>query len=290
MVTLVGTVSNSEYTPESPYVVTHMGVFTDSNCSQAFLLEDVVMESYNEEAPLCACGCGKPVTMATRYCDLGKWNKYISGHSALSRRRREENIRRLAEKQPLCACGCGERVRRNPRTLRWNTYIIGHGMRGKKVKRRKTEALQQALQNLIKRNKEKVWTDEERKNISDKLKGRELSEETKRRMSAAKLGVPKSEETKIRMSICKMSCRTGEGGYCDQWFDPIYKNDLRKSACENCGITNMLQLKLFGVGLTDHHIDFDKMNCHPSNIQTVCSRCHRIIHIKHNQKLKGESK
>jgi len=46
---IVGTVSNSEYTPESPYVVTHMGVFTDSNCSQAFLLEDVVMKKLTIE-------------------------------------------------------------------------------------------------------------------------------------------------------------------------------------------------------------------------------------------------
>jgi len=46
---IVGTVSNSEYTPESPYVVTHMGVFTDSNCSQAFLLEDVAMKKLTIE-------------------------------------------------------------------------------------------------------------------------------------------------------------------------------------------------------------------------------------------------
>ena len=42
MVITVGTLINSEYKPESPYVVTHMGVINDFNCSQVFLLEDVM--------------------------------------------------------------------------------------------------------------------------------------------------------------------------------------------------------------------------------------------------------
>ena len=40
MVVSVGTLINSEFKPESPCVATHMGVFNDSDCSQAFFLED----------------------------------------------------------------------------------------------------------------------------------------------------------------------------------------------------------------------------------------------------------
>ena len=243
-------------------------------------------DKIDANAPLCECGCGEKVTKATRYCDKGKWNIYANGHNSRSKKWRETKEQRLAEERPLCACGCGELVIRNINTLKWNKYVKSHGTKGKKLNRHMTEDLKLAIQNLIKRNKEKIWTDEERKKISDKLKDRKLPEETKRKMSVSKLGVSKSEETKIKMSVCKIKCRTGDKGYCDQWYDFDYRNDLRKGACERCGITSMLQFKLFGVSFTGHHVDFDKMNCHPSNIQTVCSRCHRIIHAKHNRELK----
>ena len=84
MVMSVGTVINSEYKPESPYVAKHMGVFTDSNCSQVFLLEDVVMrkidlagkrfgkltvlEEYGRDKSgqilwRCLCDCGQYTTV-----------------------------------------------------------------------------------------------------------------------------------------------------------------------------------------------------------------------------------
>ncbi len=49
MITSVGTLFSSEYKPESPLVAKQEGVFNDSNYSQAFSLEDVVMGGNSKE-------------------------------------------------------------------------------------------------------------------------------------------------------------------------------------------------------------------------------------------------
>ncbi len=58
--------------------------------------------------------------------------------------------------------------------------------------------------------------------------------------------------------------------YCDAWKDQQYKIDIRKrdsNICQNpyC----------FGTSkrLAIHHIDYDKKNCHPNNLISVCTGC-----------------
>lgn len=36
------------------------------------------------EAPLCACGCGQPVTRSRRVGTFGQWNRYAHGHNAIA--------------------------------------------------------------------------------------------------------------------------------------------------------------------------------------------------------------
>ena len=58
--------------------------------------------------------------------------------------------------------------------------------------------------------------------------------------------------------------------YCQIWADKEYKQSIRnrdKNICQNpyCfKTTNKLVI---------HHIDYDKKNCHPSNLITVCNSC-----------------
>ncbi len=58
--------------------------------------------------------------------------------------------------------------------------------------------------------------------------------------------------------------------YCDAWQDKEYKKDIRSrddSICQNpyCYKTdNVLHI---------HHIDYNKKNCHPNNLITVCRYC-----------------
>lgn len=50
---------------------------------------------------------------------------------------------------------------------------------------------------------------------------------------------------------------------------------LRKRTCESCGANGK---KIKSINLHIHHIDGNPRNPDPSNLQTLCSRCHRNIH------------
>ena len=84
MVVLVGMINNSKFKPESSYVVTHRRVLINSNCSQAFFLEDAIMRKIDLTGKRfgrwvvikengrskrggvlweCICDCGKIVTV-----------------------------------------------------------------------------------------------------------------------------------------------------------------------------------------------------------------------------------
>ena len=70
-------------------------------------------------APLCACGCGKPV----KWKRIRGWAKFSKGHGNA---KVSPKIR--SQEAPLCKCGCGERTKyRNGKG--WNEYKRGHDQR-----------------------------------------------------------------------------------------------------------------------------------------------------------------
>ena len=58
--------------------------------------------------------------------------------------------------------------------------------------------------------------------------------------------------------------------YCHIWFDKAFKQDIRERDSNRC-----LNPYCYGndVVLSIHHIDYNKKNCHPSNLITVCRSC-----------------
>jgi 5-methylcytosine-specific restriction endonuclease McrA len=46
-----------------------------------------------------------------------------------------------------------------------------------------------------------------------------------------------------------------------------------KIACESCGFVPEQERQL-----EIHHIDQDRLNNDPANLQTLCSNCHSLIH------------
>ena len=67
------------------------------------------------------------------------------------------------------------------------------------------------------------------------------------------------------------------GDYCPVWKDKEYKQNIRDrdgNCCLNpyCGSLNRKDL-------TIHHIDYDKKNCHPSNLITVCRSCNSCANV-----------
>ena len=119
--------------------------------------------------------------------------------------------------------------------------------------------------------------------------GKKASEETKRKMSKTQAGKTHTEESKLKMSILhkgkgnpmySMSgelCPSWKGGisqqdYCPVFYDEEYKQDIRDrdgNICLNCGKTEEQN----GRKLDVHHIDYDKQNCPPKNLVTVCTSC-----------------
>jgi len=123
----------------------------------------------------------------------------------------------------------------------------------------------------------------------NKLYGKKHSEETKHKISLKKLSFYKnnthpwlnrkhSEETKHKMSI-KACQRIGElnpnwkGGisnypYCSEW--KYIRKELKESDNNEC---RNPMCESTSKRITSHHIDYDKQNCRPSNIITLCNSC-----------------
>jgi len=156
----------------------------------------------------------------------------------------------------------------------------------------------------------KAW----HKNNDNPMKGKTHTEEARAKISASMIGenninyVPRIEKPcaicgkpveilsthAAEDAACSDTCRNtltytkflGEnnpnwrGGscedpYCDIWFDKEYKSDIkdRDGKCMNpkCKhITDVLHI---------HHIDYDKMNCHPWNLITLCNSCHSLANF-----------
>lgn len=145
-------------------------------------------------------------------------------------------------------------------------------------------------------------SEEHRKKISDKHKGRhnspftefkkgmKLSEETKNKIRLSHLGKRATEESRKKMSIShkgqKLSKETLEkisGKNCHLWKGGIsslpysidWTKTLRQSirerdkyTCQICGE------KQGDIAHSVHHIDYNKLNCSLDNLITLCKSCH----------------
>ena len=63
------------------------------------------------------------------------------------------------------------------------------------------------------------------------------------------------------------SCMSGHKRY------PYRK--FKKDVCEECGF-----IPIHSRQLDVHHVDFDKTNNKKENLLTLCSNCHRLLHIE----------
>ncbi len=122
---------------------------------------------------------------------------------------------------------------------------------------------------------------ETRKKMSDTHKGKKQSTETRKKNSEAKKGEKNpwygkkpSPESRKKMS----DAQTGEkswrwrGGISFEPYTPEFNNSLKRQirerddyTCQICGNNKALHV---------HHIDYNKNNCNPSNLITLCHSCH----------------
>jgi len=133
-------------------------------------------------------------------------------------------------------------------------------------------------------NKGKHRSEEFKRKNSEIHKGRIVSEETKRKISqtlkgrrSPTLGKHLSEEEKRRISESTKGAKSHlwKGGlsfepYTTDWTKTL-KRSIRERDHYQCQLCGQLQSdRAFAV----HHIDYNKKNCNPDNLITLCIHCH----------------
>lgn len=146
----------------------------------------------------------------------------------------------------------------------------------------------QKMSLALKGKKRGNYSPEWRNSISLALKGRHLSESTKKKIglahlgkSAGMLGKHHSEETKQKLrGHTKEKSSNWHGGLSFEPYTTDWRKSLKRSIRERdhytCQICGALQSE---VAFPVHHIDYNKKNCSPSNLITLCKKCHGKTNI-----------
>lgn len=156
---------------------------------------------------------------------------------------------------------------------------------------------------LSEANKGKKRSEEARKKISDTHKGpkpwlcgKSFSEERKYKISESRKGQPspmkgkhQSEETKKKMreSHLREKSSLWRGGASFEQYTMDWMKTLKRSIRERdkyiCQLCNDTQ---GDTSFDVHHIDYDKKNCNPNNLITLCKSCHRKTNFNRNHWIK----
>lgn len=113
--------------------------------------------------------------------------------------------------------------------------------------------------------------------------GKHLSEETKRKISASEKGkiIPLEAREKMGISRLKEKNPAWEGGKSFEKYTLDWDRQLKESIrtrdnhiCQECGIHQDELSQNWHKKLDIHHIDYNKQNCNPDNIISLCRDCH----------------
>ena len=122
-----------------------------------------------------------------------------------------------------------------------------------------------------------------RKKMSKSAKKRGIAEDTQKKMAESRIGTKQSQEwIKKRIAVhyghtrnCGHKNPNWQGGiqyepYCSAWGDEEFREDIRERDNHQCQNPDC-----WGTGdrICIHHIDYEKRNCHPDNLITLCSSC-----------------
>ena len=121
--------------------------------------------------------------------------------------------------------------------------------------------------------KGKKHSEETKQKICKSRKKYIVSEKTKRKMSESHKGLFEGDKHPLYGLINGENNPNWKGGisnnpYCSDWN--ILKKELKESdgnICQNPLCEGRSQR------MTSHHIDYNKQNCHPFNIITLCNSC-----------------
>ena len=139
---------------------------------------------------------------------------------------------------------------------------------------------------MSKTRKGKKLSGETKMKISRALNGLRRSDETRLRMSAARKGIKLSQEHRLKISKNSAKYFLGKTGkkhpgwrggksfepYSVDWTKTL-KISIRERDRYVCQMPRCGQRQAEETLLV-HHIDYDKKNCDPKNLLTLCRSCH----------------
>jgi len=132
----------------------------------------------------------------------------------------------------------------------------------------------------------KLWQDPEyrRRQVETHIgkatcEGHHASLDSRKKMSEAHKGHKASEQTKNKMSLARGGSKNASwlGGVSFIPYTPEFNRQLKELIrkrddykCHLCGIPEAETYRKLSV----HHIDYQKENCLPNNLISLCAKCH----------------
>lgn len=106
--------------------------------------------------------------------------------------------------------------------------------------------------------------------------GKKLSEETKNKIRLKNLGKKHSDKTRKNMIGLHLGEKSGmwQGGKSFEPYTIDWTETLRISIRERDKYTCICGKRQGEIAFSVHHIDYDKKNCNPNNLVTLCPSCH----------------
>lgn len=164
-------------------------------------------------------------------------------------------------------CFCKSRIGRTP----WNK-----GQRGNQV------AWNKGLKGFLKGRKI-TWADKISLGKKNSLKSRLASQSAGQKMGIGNIGRKHTEQFKELMRnrwLGEKNPNWTNGKYASI-YNSEWKETLKRSIrerdgylCQFCGKSQIEEVENLSRKLSVHHIDYNKYNCSPDNLITLCNSCH----------------
>ena len=121
--------------------------------------------------------------------------------------------------------------------------------------------------------------------------GKHHTEETKKRIAEFNKGRKHTEKTKKKLSEMFKGEKSylWRGGISKNPYPEVWTETLKRAirerdnyVCRLCGRTQIEELEIVGRKLAVHYINYDKKNCNPDNLITLCCVCNVKVNQNRN--------
>lgn len=144
---------------------------------------------------------------------------------------------------------------------------VSEGHKGLKYPNRKKPILSKEHKDKIKKNHSKYW------------KGKKRSKEDIEKFRKSHLGKPNPNKGKKMPQWSRENHPNWKGGISFEPYTVDWTETLKRSIRER---DNYICQKCSQYGNVVHHINYDKKNCNPNNLITLCRSCNAKVNFNRN--------